>query len=200
MVLAFGVVAAVLKAKLSGSGSIVDAAMVDGAALLMCMPFGLKAAGLWSGGRQENLLDGGAPFYGTYQTSDNKWLALGAIEPPFWDEVCKLLELDDELLNGRMSPQNWPQLRQIFSDKIATKTRDQWVAVFEGSDACVTPVLAMDEVISDPHNLARDIFQNIDGIVQPAPAPRFSDANPNINPVDLEPHNIETLIENWAQD
>ncbi len=199
MLLAFGVISAVLKAKLSGEGSVVDAAMIDGAALLMCMPFGLKAAGLWPGGRQENLLDGGAPFYGTYRTSDNKWLALGAIEPPFWGELCELLELDDELLSGRMSAKNWPQLRALFSKKIATKTRDEWIVVFEGTDACVAPVLSMDEVVTEPHILARDIFQNIDGIVQPAPAPRYSKANPHINPVNLEPHDIGNLIREWQQ-
>ncbi len=200
MLLAFGVVAAVLKAKLSGKGSVVDAAMVDGAALLMTMPFGLKAAGLWSGGREQNLLDGGAPFYGTYLTGDDKWVAIGAIEEPFWQQLCTLLGLEGDILSSRMNPGSWPALKQMIGEKIATKTREQWEAVFDGSDACFAPVLSMDEVSSHPHNLARAIFQQVDGILQPAPAPRFSENGVSINQVDLARRDIDDLIAEWSND
>ncbi len=168
MLLAFGVVSAVLKAKLSGKGSVIDAAMVDGAALLMTMPFGLKAAGFWSGGRQENLLDGGAPFYGTYKTSDDKWIAIGSIEEPFWNELCSLLELEGDILEKRMNPGTWSEIKQLIMVKIAEKTQAEWTKIFENTDACVAPVLSMDDVTSHPHNAARQIFQNVDNILQPA--------------------------------
>lgn len=197
MLLAFGVVSAVLKAKLSGKGSVIDAAMVDGAALLMTMPFGLKAAGLWSGGRQGNLLDGGAPFYGTYNTSDDKWIAIGSIEQPFWNELCGLLGLDGEILTKRMDPSSWPEIKQQIVNKIAEKTQTEWTEIFERTDACVAPVLSMDEVNSHPHNLARNIFQNVDDILQPAPAPRFNGVEPKISSVDLAPNDIDTVIAGW---
>jgi alpha-methylacyl-CoA racemase len=197
MLLAFGVVSAVLKSKLSGKGSIIDAAMVDGAALLMTMPFGLKAAGFWSGGRQENLLDGGAPFYGTYQTSDDKWVAIGSVEEPFWNELCRFLGLESNLLDKRMSPGIWPELRQEITAKIAEKTQTEWTKIFEGTDACFAPVLSMDEVTSHPHNMARQIFQKVDDILQPAPAPRFDEITPEVSAVDLTPIDIEAVIEEW---
>ena len=197
MLLAFGVVSAVLKAKLSGIGSVIDAAMVDGAALLMTMPFGLKAAGFWSGGRQENLLDGGAPFYGTYKTSDGKWIAIGSIEEPFWNELCNLLQLESSLLAKRMNPGTWPEIKQLIAAKISEKTQAEWTKIFENTDACFAPVLSMDEVTSHPHNVARQIFQNVDDILQPAPAPRFDGVRPEISTVDLTPVDIDEVIAGW---
>ncbi len=197
MLLAFGVVSAVLKAKLSGKGSVIDAAMVDGAALLMTMPFGLKAAGFWPGGRQENLLDGGAPFYGTYKTRDDKWVAIGSIEQPFWQQLSNLLELDEESVKDRMKPARWPAIRSIIENRILQKTRDEWTAIFAGTDACFAPVLSMDEVVEHPHNMARNIFQNMDGILQPAPAPRFDGVTPEIAPIGLDPIDIGTAIASW---
>ena len=197
MLLAFGVVSAVLKAKLTGKGSVIDAAMVDGAALLMTMPFGLKAAGFWSGGRQQNLLDGGAPFYGTYKTADDKWLAIGSIEEPFWNQLCSLLELEGELLVNRMNPASWPEIKQLITVKIAEKTQAEWVEVFKETDACVAPVLSMDDVLEHPHNIARNIFQNVDEILQPAPAPRFDGEAPIVAPIALDPINISEAIAGW---
>ena len=197
MLLAFGVVSAVLKAKLSGKSSVIDAAMVDGAALLMTMPFGLRAAGFWPGGRQENLLDGGAPFYGTYKTCDDKWVAIGSIEEPFWNELCSLLELESELLSNRMNPSTWSDLRQLIATKIAEKTQAEWTIIFENTDACFAPVLSMNEVSSHPHNVARNIFQNVDDILQPAPAPRFDGIEPEISRVDLSPVDIDEVIAGW---
>ena len=197
MLLAFGIVSAVLQAKLSGKGSVIDAAMVDGAALLMTMPFGLKAAGFWSGGREENLLDGGAPFYGTYQTADKKWLAIGSIEEPFWQKLCSLLELENDLLARRMNPDTWPKIKQLIAVKIADKSQVEWMDIFEGTDACVAPVLSMDEALEHPHNVARKIFQNVDDILQPAPAPRFDGATPEVAPIKLDPIDINQVISGW---
>ncbi len=198
MLLAFGVVSAILKAKLSGKGSVVDAAMIDGAALLMTMPFGLKAAGYWPGGREENLLDGGAPFYGTYQTLDGKWVAIGAIEEPFWLELCQLLSLEGDILSRRMDPSTWPEIKAMILEKISAKSRAEWVVEFEGSNACFAPVMSMDEVEDHPHIAARSVFQNVDNILQPAPAPRFNGQTPKAAPVDLSLQNIDDIIDEWS--
>jgi alpha-methylacyl-CoA racemase len=198
MLLSFGVIAAVLKAKLSGKGSVVDAAMIDGAALLMCMPFGLKAAGHWSGGREQNLLDGGAPFYGTYETSDGKWVAIGSIEPPFWQQLCQLLGLEGDILQQRMNPATWDEIKTMIAAKIATKTRSEWVEVFDATDACFAPVLSMDEVSDHPHSMVRQIFQNVDGILQPAPAPRFDGETPKAAEVDITPVDIGDVLDDWS--
>ncbi len=199
MLLSFGVVSAVLKARLCGQGSVVDAAMVDGAALLMCMPFGLKAAGYWSGGREQNLLDGGAPFYGTYQTSDRKWVAIGSIEQPFWLELCTLLGLEGDILKKRMEPSNWLEIKAMVAARIAEKTRNEWVEIFAGSDACFAPVLSMDEVNDHPHTRGRQVFQKVDDILQPAPAPRFDGKMPKVAPVDTTPVDIGEVLKNWEK-
>ena len=198
MLLAFGVISAVFQAKLSGKGSIVDAAMVDGAALLMAMPFGLKAAGLWPGGREQNLLDGGAPFYGTYKTNDDKWVAIGSIEPPFWQQLCELLDLDAPIFANRMDRTYWPQLKALIGEKIATKTRDEWVVILEGTDVCFAPVLTMDEAPGHPHLAARSTLQMVNGIVQPAPAPRFDGITPVVPEADDTVLTIEEAIARWG--
>lgn len=198
MLLAFGIVSAVLQARLTGKGSVVDAAMIDGAALLMCMPFGLKSAGLWSGGRGQNLLDGGAPFYGTYQTLDDKWVAIGAIEPPFWNILCELLGLEGEILDRRMEPEFWPPIKEMISTKFAGKTQNAWAAIFEGTDGCFAPVLSMDEVGDHPHNQFREIFQEVDGVLQPAPAPRFDGQPASLNKVTRTPVDIDDVIAGWS--
>lgn len=173
MLMAFGMVSGILQAKLSGKGSVIDAAMVDGAALLMAMPYGLKAAGMWPGCRESNLLDGGAPFYGTYQTKDGEWIALGAIEQPFWDEFCSLLELDDPIYAKRLNPGDWDAVKSLLREKFATRTRAEWTELLEGTDVCFAPVLSMDEAADHPHLADRAVLQTSDGMLQPAPAPRF---------------------------
>jgi alpha-methylacyl-CoA racemase len=174
MFLAFGVVCAILEARRSGQGQVVDAAMTDGAALLMAMQYCFKAAGHWGRGRAANLLDGGAPFYGTYVCADGKWLAVGPIEPQFHDLLIAGLGLAAADFAGRWDPANWPVLHARLAAAFAGRSRDAWLAVFDNTDACVTPVLDLDEAPRHPHNLARGTFVEHDGVVQPAPAPRFS--------------------------
>ena len=180
MFLAFGVVCALLEAQKSGKGQVVDAAMVDGAATLMALMYGLLSQGTWRDERGVNILDGGAPWYDTYATKDGKWLAVGAIERRFYEEFVERLGLQLSDLPKQHDRQGWPDLRRRFADAIATKTRDEWEEVFAGSDACVAPVLALGEVAQHPHNAARGTFVARDGVLQPAPAPRFSRTVPEM--------------------
>jgi alpha-methylacyl-CoA racemase len=174
MLLAFGLVCALLEARTSGRGQVVDAAMVDGASLLAAPFHGLMAAGRWTERRGENLLDGGAPWYDTYTTQDGRHVAVGAIEPQFYGELLDRLGLAGEPLPAQHDRAGWPVLRARFAEIFASRTRDAWVAVFEGADACVAPVLSFSEARADPHNVARGTFVESEGIPQPAPAPRFS--------------------------
>lgn len=198
MMAAFGIVSAVLQARLTGKGSVVDAAMLDGAALLMTMPFGLKAQGLWPGGRGSNLLDGGAPFYGTYRTADDQWVAIGAIEEPFWQILCQRLALDQPVLAHRMDSVYWPQIRALIEEAIRAHPLAHWEKVFEGFDACFAPILAMDDVVDHPHNAERKVFQDADGVMQPAPAPRFNGGVPVVPQTDMTPVDLDTVVREWA--
>jgi alpha-methylacyl-CoA racemase len=172
--LAFGVVSALLERGDSGRGQIVDAAVVDGAASLMTGMYGRKAAGAWTDRRGENDLDGGTPWYSVYETADAKYVSVGAIEERFYRELLRRLGLGGEKLPDRSDRSGWPRLRQRIGDVFRTKTRDEWVQVMEGSDACFAPVLSMAEALQHPHNRARGTFVDVDGVVQPGPAPRFS--------------------------
>ena len=172
--LVVGVLAALLETRGSGKGQVVDAAMVDGAASLMAAPFGMFAAGLLTKTRGANVLDSGSYFYDSYECADGKYVSVAAIEPKFHAEMLELMELDPSIVTKQMDRADWPRLKQIIADRFKTKTRDQWVAIMGGSDACFAPVLEMDEVADDPHNKARKTFIELDGVVQPAPAPRFS--------------------------
>ncbi|MCO5213088.1 MAG: CoA transferase [Caldilinea sp.] len=174
MMLAWGMMAALWEAQRSGQGQVVDAAMVDGAAYLMAMLYGVKAAGLWSQQRGANLLDGGAFFYGTYACSDGKFVAVGPIEPQFYAEFLARLGSEDPDLASHYDPSAWPQQRAKLAAILLTKPRDEWCALFEGTDACVAPVLDMDEAPDHPHNRARATFITVDDVLQPAPAPRLS--------------------------
>lgn len=171
--LAIGVLAALLERDRSGKGQVVDAAMVDGAASQTAFLHGLLALGAWRDERGANLLDGAAPFYDTYACRDGRYLAVGALEPPFHAALCAGLGLDPADL-----PQDdrdaWPDQKALIASIIATRDRDEWVEVFAGTDACVAPVLSLAEAPDHPHNLARDTFVEVDGVRQPAPAPRFS--------------------------
>ncbi|NIH88091.1 CaiB/BaiF CoA transferase family protein [Amycolatopsis granulosa] len=178
MLLALGVLAALHERTTSGRGQVVDAAMVDGAALLMTQLFGMRAAGLWPNERGGNLLDGGAPFYDTYETADGKYVAVGAIEMRFWGDLVRVLELDPAELPPHLDWNQWPRLREILAAAIAKYTRDELVARAEGTDACLTPVLSPWEAAGHPHNAARGTFVEIGGVVQPAPAPRFDRTPP----------------------
>ncbi len=172
--LAFGLLAAVLHARAGGPGQVVDCAMTDGAASLMSMFYGFKAAGMWNAEREANLLDGGAHFYGVFECSDGKWVAVGAIEPQFYGLLLEKLGIDDPEFRRQMDRAAWPALRARLAQVIATRTRDEWCGLLEGTDACFAPVLDMDEAPAHPHNQARQTFVQLAGVTQPAPAPRFS--------------------------
>jgi alpha-methylacyl-CoA racemase len=174
MLLAVGVLAALLERERSGRGQMVDAAMVDGSALLASFIHGLRAAGAWQDQRGSNVLDSGAPFYDTYQTADGRFVAVGAIEPQFYAELLSRLGLDPAGLPGQYDRSGWPGLRATLASVFAGRTQAEWVKVFEGSDACVAPVLGMGEAPDHPHNAARGTFIDVGGVRQPAPAPRFS--------------------------
>ena len=166
--------AALFERGTSGKGQVVDAAMVDGAASLMTFVQGLLAAGWWRDEREANLIDGGAPFYRCYETRDGKWVALGAIEPEFYDAFLKLTGLDAEALPKRMDRARWPELTARFQRLFLTKTREEWCALLEGTDACFAPVLTLEEAPAHPHMVARGALAANRGIHQSGPAPRFS--------------------------
>ncbi|WP_189718890.1 CaiB/BaiF CoA transferase family protein [Streptomyces chryseus] len=173
--LVVGVLAALQHARTEGGrGQVVDAAIVDGAAHLATMIHGMLAAGGWQDRRGANLLDGGCPFYGTYETSDGRYMAVGALEPQFYDRFTALLGLDDAQAGARADMARWDELRDRIAARFRERTRDEWTAVFEGSDACVAPVLSLREAPAHPHLAARSTFVTHGGLTQPAPAPRFS--------------------------
>ncbi|MFI2478195.1 CoA transferase, partial [Nocardia xishanensis] len=174
MFLVFGILAALVERQSSGKGQVIDAAMIDGALALSHMIWGMRGVGLWSDERGTNLLDTGMAFYDTYETSDGKYMAVGAIEPQFYAELLKGLEIDPEGLPMQIDPNGQDQLKKLFAEKFKTKTRDEWAAIFEGTDACTTPVLTMTEATENAHIAARNGLVDIDGVVQHAPAPRFS--------------------------
>jgi alpha-methylacyl-CoA racemase len=174
MLLALGMTAALIERQRSGRGQIVDAAMIDGAALLMTLFHGMLQAGLWREERGTNMLDGGAPYYDVYETRDGRHVAVGAIEPKFYAELLQRTGLAGEPLSAQNDRAHWPELRERLQSLFRQRTRDEWCALLEGSDACFAPVLSMAEAPEHPQNRARQTFARIDGVVQPAPAPRFS--------------------------
>ena len=175
MLLAFGMVSGLLSARTTGHGQVIDCAMTDGSALLMSMVWGFRATMGWRDERGVNLLDTGAHFYDTYQTLDGKYVAIGAIEPQFYAELRRLAGLaDDADFDAQFDPARWPLLKDKLTALFLTRTRDDWCAVMEGSNACFAPVLAMGEAAGHPHNAQRQTFIELGGVVQPAPAPRFS--------------------------
>ncbi|MFC9153891.1 CaiB/BaiF CoA transferase family protein [Streptomyces bauhiniae] len=171
--LVVGVLAALHHARATGTGQVVDAAIVDGTAHLSAMIHGMLAAGAWQDRRAANLLDGGCPYYGTYETADGTYMAVGALEPRFYAEFLRLLDLDG-LADAHHDPARWPELRERVAARFKSGTRAEWTARFEGTDACVAPVLSLREAPHHPHLAARATFTEHDGLVQPAPAPRFS--------------------------
>jgi len=173
MFLVTGLLAALLEARVSGRGQVVDAAIVDGTAVLSTLMYGMLAAGLWQDRRGANLIDTGAPFYDVYETADGRHMAVGALEPQFYAEFLRLLEPGPDLPD-RMELDRWPELRERFAARFRTKTLAEWTAIFDGTDACVAPVLSFTEAPEHPQLAARNTFVTADGVVQPAPAPRFS--------------------------
>jgi alpha-methylacyl-CoA racemase len=199
MMLAFGVLCALLQARDSGQGQVVDAAMTDGAALLSAMMYGMKAAGAWSNRRGENMLDGGAHFYGAYACADGRHVAVGALEPQFYARLLELTGIDDPAFRDQHDAKAWPLLKQRLAEVFRSRTRDQWCALMEGSDACFAPVLDWDEAPRHPHNIARETFVTVDGVLQPAPAPRFS-GTPTAPPRAAEPAGADAaaLLAQWG--
>ncbi|WP_406412642.1 CaiB/BaiF CoA transferase family protein [Streptomyces sp. NBC_01614] len=171
--LVVGVLAALHHARATGTGQVVDAAIVDGTSHLAAMIHGMLAAGGWQDRRGANLLDGGCPYYGTYETADGRYMAVGALEPQFYDEFVTLLEIPEHA-GARKDWARWGELREAVAARFKARTRDEWTAVFEGTDACVAPVLSLHEAPHHPHLAARGTFTDHGGITQPAPAPRFS--------------------------
>ncbi len=174
MFMAFGLVCGILEAKVSGKGQVIDVAMVDGTASLMSMIWGLKQIGAWKEEHGTNVLDTGAPFYDTYVTKDAKFVSLGSLEPQFYAELLARTGLDAEALPAQMDPNGWDTLRTRFTDLFLTKTRAEWDELLLGTDACYAPVLTMSEAVNDAHIKARNTIIERDGVPQPAPAPRFS--------------------------
>jgi alpha-methylacyl-CoA racemase len=172
--LAFGLLAGVIQARATGTGQVVDCAMSDGAASLMAMFYGFAASGTWKDERRKNLLDGGAHFYDTYQCKDGKWVAIGSIEPQFYAELLAKTGVNPSEFEAQQDRDGWDGLRDKLATVFATKTRDEWDEIMGGSDVCLGPVLTLEEAPKHPHNRARQTFVEIDGVIQPAPAPRFS--------------------------
>lgn len=196
--LVVGVLAALHHARATGTGQVVDAAIVDGASHLSAMIHGMLAAGGWQDRRGANLLDGGCPYYGTYETADGRYMAVGALEPQFYEEFLDLLGLPEHT-RARKDITRWGELRQAVSARFLTRTRDEWTAVFEGSDACVAPVLSLREAPHHPHLAARGTFTDHGGITQPAPAPRFSATPVTVRTGPAQPGaDTEAVARDWG--
>ena len=178
LLLAFGIMCALYETQTSGHGQVVDAAMVDGAAALMGFYYGLWAAGVWTDERGTNRLDGGAHFYDTYETADGLWVSVGSVEPQFYGPLLELLGVDDPEFDDQMDRTKWPELKKKLEAVFLTKTRNEWCEIMEGKDVCFTPVLSYEEAIKHPHNKDRGTFVDVQGVMQPAPAPRFGRTSP----------------------
>jgi alpha-methylacyl-CoA racemase len=200
---AFGIVSAVLHAQRTSEGQVVDSAMVDGVSSLMTMIIGLRRGGVWSGQRNDNAIDGGAPYYRTYETADAQYIAIGAIEEKFYDLLLSKLGLSDlDHMRPHTDKALWEKQRATFTRVFKTKTRDEWCELLEGSDACFAPVLTMDEAPQHPHMKARRIYVDVDGINQPAPQPRLSRTPAAISGPPARPgeHTIEVLRDwGWSE-
>jgi alpha-methylacyl-CoA racemase len=199
MLLAYGVVCALVESQRSGKGQVVDAAMVDGASVLMTMMYGMLHQGFWQDERGVNLLDTGSHFYDTYETSDAKYVSIGSIEPQFYALLLEKIGLSDADIPRQMDREKWPEMKERISAIFKTKTRDEWCEIMEGSDVCFAPVLSMSEVEQHPHIKYRDTYVEVGGVKQPAPAPRFSRTSPEIvrPPAHAGQHSDEALID-WG--
>jgi alpha-methylacyl-CoA racemase len=199
MLLAFGVVCALVERQRSGKGQVVDAAMVDGAAVLMTMMHAFRHTGMFTDERGTNLLDTGAHFYETYETRDGKHVAIGSIEPQFYAELLKRTGLEGQDLPRQMDRARWPEMKQRLAAIFATRTRDEWCEIMEGSDVCFAPVLSMGEAYQHPHNVARRTFVEVAGKLQPAPAPRFDRTPPEITRPPCHPgQHTDEALRDWG--
>jgi alpha-methylacyl-CoA racemase len=197
--LAFGLLAGVIQARETGKGQVIDCAMSDGAASLMAMFYGMKATGMWKEERRQNLLDGGAHFYDTYQCADGKWISIGSIEPQFYALLLEKTGIKDPDFAAQMDRAAWPKLREKLAAVIAAKSQAEWCEIMDASDVCFAPVLDLEEAPKHPHNAARQTFVQVGGVTQPAPAPRFSATPGAIQgpPPAIGAHNAEALAD-WG--
>tara|TARA_B100001167_G_scaffold22113_1_gene11733 strand:- start:390 stop:1520 length:1131 start_codon:yes stop_codon:yes gene_type:complete len=195
MLLALGLVAALLESKESKQGQVVDAAMTDGSALLMTMIYSMQSSGMWKTTMGSNLLDGGSHFYDTYECKDGKFISIGSIEPQFYALLCQIAELDEKVFSKQMSRDLWPEQKEEIKKIFLKKTRDEWCELMEGTDVCFAPVLDMSEAPQHPHNKERKTFIDLEGVTQPAPAPRFSRTEPEVvsSPSIVGEHTNEVL-------
>jgi alpha-methylacyl-CoA racemase len=199
MMLAFGMVCALLHARTSGTGQIVDANVVEGTAALSTLIHGLKAMGVWTDERAENMLDGSAPFYSCYICKGGGYVAVGALEAKFYNELCLKIGVVDFPDPDRLDKVCWPEMRKAFTATFVTRTRDEWAGLFEGTDACVTPVLTLAEAVDHPHNRARGSFITPNGIPQPAPVPRLSKTPGAVShPPPLPGEHSEDILSSWG--
>lgn len=199
MLLAFGIVSALLETVRSGQGQVVDAAMVDGASSLMAMFYGMSAGGAWSDTPGENFLDGGAPYYDTYETADKKYVAIGSIEPQFYALLLKLSGVEDPMFMNQNNKKDWPEMKEKITEIFKARTRDEWCEVMEGSDVCFAPVLSMSEAMDYEHNKVRGTFVELDGVRQPAPAPRFSRTTAEIQSGPANPgEHTMSILSDWG--
>lgn len=197
--LVVGILAALHEAQRSGQGQVVDAAICDGSASLMSVFVGWRQKGIFHEQRGENLLDGGCPYYSSYETADGQYVAIGSLERPFFDEFCRLVDIPAALRDSHSDRARWPQLRQALADIFRARSRDDWMALLEGTDACFAPVLALSEAPAHPHHLARRTFVNIAGVLHPAPAPRFSRTPSAIQgPAPAKTDEIMRVLERWG--
>jgi alpha-methylacyl-CoA racemase len=199
--LAIGVLAALYERERSGRGQVIDASIIDGAAMLTSFLHGMKAAGMWTGRRGENLLDGGRAFYGTYETSDGKYMAVGALEPAFFGELVANLGLDPASVPPQFDEDGQAEMRTIFSTAFLKKSRTEWTSVFSATDSCVTPVLSPWEAAEFPNNQDRHAYIEVDGLTQPAPAPRFSRSETRIpTGMDAGGRDVKGTLRSWGLD
>ena len=201
MYLLTGLLAAYIEAQQSGHGQVVDAAMTDGPASLLTAFYGLRAMGRWTDNRASNYLDGGAHYYGCYTCADGKFLSIGSIEPKFYALLLKKLGIEDEEFQAQNDPASWPDLRTRLEDVFKTRSRDDWCELLENTDVCFAPVLTMEEAPDHPHNAARQTFVEVGGVVQPAPAPRFSRTPGAIQrPAAKVGQHSEEILSDWGFD
>lgn len=199
MLLAFGMVCALLEAQKSGLGQVVDAAMVDGSASLMAMFYGSRAAGAWHDQRGKNLLDSGSHFYNAYETLDGKWISVGSIEPQFYALLLEKSGVSDPEFKAQMDQSKWPKFKDKMTEIFKSRTRDEWCRIMEGTDVCFAPVLTMDEALKNEHNVARKTFVEVDGVPQPAPAPRFNRTRPEVQmPPPVPGKDSESILSDWG--
>ena len=195
MLLALGVCAALNTVNKEGKGQVIDAAMTEGSALLMSMMYGMLNSGIWTDSRDSNLLDGAAHFYGCYECKDGKFVSIGSIEPQFYALLREKMNIDEDIFDNQMDKTSWSALRENLEIRFKEKTRDEWCEIMEGTDICFAPVLSMNEAIKHDHNVERNSFFNLDNVIQPSPAPKFSYSKSEVShpPVKVGTHTKEIM-------